>query len=375
MEVPLASRARDEIIIKTGFIGIAANVVLAVFKGVVGLGANSIAIILDALNNLSDALSSVITIIGVKLANKNPDKAHPFGYGRIEYLSAIIIAVIILYAGGVSLVESIKKIIRPEIAHYDTISLIIIAIAVVAKFALGIYTQKKGISVNSDSLIASGIDAKFDSFISLSTLVAALIFIFFGLSLEAYLGAIISCLLLKTAYEILQSTIGKVLGARPNLKLTNEIYSAIREFSSVKGAYDLMFHDYGPDKMLGSVHIEVAYDLNAAQIDALTRQIQNKIFSEFGIILDTIGIYAFNKNDATVAEIYENIKKIAFSHEFVSQIHGFYLDKEKNAISFDIIVDFAAKNMDNVYKAVVREVEKAYPNYKFVVTKDSDYSG
>ena len=375
MEVPQAAYSRDKIIIRTGAIGIISNVILAAFKGVVGLISGSIAIVLDAVNNLSDALSSVITIVGVRLASKQPDRAHPFGHGRIEYLSAIVIAVIILYTGGVSLVESIKKIIHPQAANYDVVSLAIIAVAVAAKFSLGLYTQKTGERVNSDSLIASGVDAKYDALVSLATLVAAFISLIFGLSLEAYLGAIISALLIKTAYEILRDTISKLLGSRPSLELTNEIYDVVRGFEGVIGAYDLMFHDYGPDKMVGSIHIEVAESTTAAQIDALTRRIQNAVFAKFNIILDTVGIYAFNRNDPLAAEIYEHIKQMAFSHKFVSQIHGFYLDEEKRSISFDVIVDFAAPDMEATFRAVCKQVRAAYPNYTLIITRDSDYSG
>lgn len=375
MEVPQAAYSRDKIIVRTGVIGIVSNVILAAFKGVVGLISGSIAIVLDAVNNLSDALSSVITIVGVHLASKQPDRAHPFGHGRIEYLSAIVIAVIILYTGGVSLVESVKKIIHPQAANYNAISLAIIAVAVAAKFSLGLYTQKTGERVNSDSLIASGVDAKYDALVSLATLVAAFISLIFGLSLEAYLGAIISALLIKTAYEILRDTISKLLGSRPSLKLTNEIYDVVRGFEGVIGAYDLMFHDYGPDKMVGSIHIEVAEDTTAAQIDALTRRIQNAVFAKFNIILDAVGIYAFNRNDPRAAEIYEHIKQMALSHEFVSQIHGFYLDEEKHAVSFDVIVDFAAPDMEATFRAVCKQVRAAYPNYALIITRDSDYSG
>ena len=260
--------SRDKTIVKTGLIGIAANAILAAIKAVVGFANGSIAIILDAVNNLSDALASLITIVGIKIAGKSPDKEHPFGYGRVEYLTAIVIGVIILYAGGTSVVESAKKIISPSTPSYDTISLILIAVLVVVKFALGLYTQRAGQSVNSDSLIASGVEAKFDALISLATLLAALVFVFFGVSLEAYLGVIISLLLIKAALEILRDAIDKILGTRMPSSDSSQIYECVRSFDGVLGAYDLLFNDYGPDKKLGSVHIEVAHDMNATQIDA-----------------------------------------------------------------------------------------------------------
>ena len=151
---------------------------------------NSIAIVLDAVNNISDAGSSLITIVGTKLAGKEPDKKHPFGYGRIEYLSAMVISVIVLYAGITSFVESVKQIIDPEEPDYNTVSLIIVAVAVGVKILLGRFVKGVGIKVNSDSLINSGEDATLDSIISTSTLVAAGIFIIFHISLEAWLGVL-----------------------------------------------------------------------------------------------------------------------------------------------------------------------------------------
>ena len=157
---------REKQIIKTSIIGIIANVFLASFKAGVGLLSHSVAVVLDAVNNLSDALSSIITIIGTKLAAKEPDKKHPLGHGRYEYLTAMVISVIVLYAGFTSLIESVKKIISPEKPDYSTISLIIIAVAVLVKIILGTYVKKVGRDVKSDSLIASGTDALFDSIIS-----------------------------------------------------------------------------------------------------------------------------------------------------------------------------------------------------------------
>ena len=239
MEVVEQVTSRDKSIVKTGVIGIAANAILAAIKAVMGFASGSIAIILDAVNNLSDALSSVITIVGIKIAGKNPDKEHPFGYGRVEYLTAIVIGVIILYTGGTSVVESAKKIISPSAPSYDLISLVLIAILVVVKFVLGIYTQKVGERVNSDSLIASGVDAKFDALISLGTLLAALVFVYFGVSLEAYLGVIISLLLIKAALEILRDAIDKILGKRMEQGDSSEIYECVRSFNGVLGAMTL----------------------------------------------------------------------------------------------------------------------------------------
>ena len=167
---------RDKIIIQTSVIGILANILLAVFKAFAGIMSNSIAVTLDAVNNLSDALSSVITIIGNKLGSKAPDKDHPLGYGRIEYLSAMIVAGIVLYAGITSIIESVKKIINPATPEYTEVTLVILAVAIIVKLVLGAYVKKRGEIANSGALIASGADATFDAVLSLSVLLSALLF-------------------------------------------------------------------------------------------------------------------------------------------------------------------------------------------------------
>ena len=375
MQIPEKIISRDKIILKTSIIGIITNVILSAFKGAIGFFTNSIAIMVDAINNISDALSSVITIIGLKLAGKKPDKDHPYGHGRIEYLTALTIGVIILYTGFTAVISSVKKIISPELPEYDNVSLVIIAVAVAVKLFLGIYTQKMGVRANSDSLIASGVEAKFDTLVSFSTLVAAFIFIFFGVSLEAYLGVIISLLLIKTAAEILKDTINKILGTRPNLETIKAIYKEIRSIDGVLGAYDLMFHDYGPDKMLGSVHIEVAEDMTAGEIDTLIRRIQREIFTKFSVVIDAVGIYALNLKNPQVKEIHRAIKKLVLNNKFVLQMHGFYVNLDEKIISFDMIIDFDAPNRDELYRQIVAKVANEFSDYEVLIALDNDYSG
>ena len=204
MSNAVGQSSREKIIVKTSIIGIVVNVFLAAFKAAIGLMSNSIAITLDAVNNISDAASSLITIVGAKLAAKAPDKEHPFGYGRIEYMSAIIISVLVFYAGVTSLIESAKQILQPETPDYNMVSLIIVAVAVVVKILLGRYVKNVGEQVNSDALINSGEDARLDSVISASTLVAAGIFLTCQISLEAWLGAIIAVVIIKAGIDMLR---------------------------------------------------------------------------------------------------------------------------------------------------------------------------
>ena len=365
---------REKTIIRTSIIGIIANVFLAAFKAVIGLMTHSIAIVLDAVNNISDAGSSLITIIGTKLAGKEPDKKHPFGYGRIEYLSAMIISVIVLYAGITSLVESVKQIIHPETPEYSTVSLIIVAVAVVVKILLGRYVKSVGKKVNSDSLINSGEDATLDAIISASTLVAAGIFLIFHVSLEAWLGAVISLVIIKSGVGMLKDTISKILGERNDPELARNIKQTVVSFPEVQGAYDLVLHNYGPDTWNGSIHIEVPDTCTANELDQLIRSIQMAVYQQHQVILTAIGVYSVNTKDPETIEVREKVREIVFAHPHVIQMHGFYLIKEEKSLRFDIVVSFDAKDRRAVYTDVVNDVQKAFPDYTLQVAMDTDFA-
>ncbi|MBP5450012.1 MAG: cation transporter, partial [Spirochaetales bacterium] len=283
---------RDKTIIRTSIIGIIANAFLAGFKAAVGILSNSIAITLDAVNNLSDAGSSLVTIIGTKLAGKQPDKKHPWGYGRIEYLSAMIIGIIVMYAGITSLRESVDKIIHPEVPSYSTVSLIIVGAAVLVKIMLGLFVQSTGKKVNSASLVNSGKDALMDSIISAATLVSAFIFILTGFSPEAWLGAVISLMIIKAGIEMLAETISAILGQRVEAETVKTVRQSIMSFPEVHGVYDIIFHDYGPDRLNCSAHIEIDDTMTADKIDKLERDITAKVFLEQNIIITALSVYS-----------------------------------------------------------------------------------
>ncbi len=363
---------RDEIIVRTSIIGIVANVFLAAFKAGVGILSNSIAVVLDAVNNLSDAMSSVITIVGTKLAGKQPDKKHPMGYGRIEYLSATIISLIVLYAGVSSFVESVKKIINPETADYSAMSLVIIAVGVVVKVILGKYVKGVGEKVNSDSLIASGADATLDSVISASTLVAALIYMYSGISLEAWLGAAISIIIIKSGFELLRDTISQILGERVDPSFSKAIKMTVSSFPQVKGAYDLVLHTYGPDTYVGSVHIEIPDTMTAGEIDKLMRDIQHKVYKEHMVIMEGISIYSMNTKDDKAQEMLQTCRNIVMSQDHVLQMHGFYADMENKTINFDVIIDFLAHNREEIFGEIQNQIQEVYPDYKLDLTMDAD---
>lgn len=366
--------SRERAIVRTSIIGISANVLLAVFKAAIGLMSNSIAIVMDAVNNISDAGSSLITIIGTKLAGREPDKKHPFGYGRIEYLSAMIISLIVLYAGITSLTESVKKIIDPDTPDYSTVSLIIVGAAVAVKIILGRYVKAVGKKVNSFSLINSGEDATLDSIISASTLVAAAIFLIFGISLEAWLGAIISLLIIKAGFEMLKETVSQILGERNDPNLAKSIKETVTSYPEVHGAYDLVLNNYGPDSWNGSIHIEVPDTFSANQLDQLIRSIQEKVYLEHNVILTAIGVYSVNTKDKDIIDAHKHVREKVFAHPHILQMHGFYMDKANKTMRFDIVISFDAKDRKAVYKDILTEIQNEYPDYKLQIAMDTDFA-
>ena len=372
-ETNIVGESRDKVIIRTSIIGIVTNIFLAGFKAAIGFASNSIAVILDAVNNLSDALSSVITIVGTKLAAKPPDKKHPLGYGRVEYLSALIVAGIVLYAGITSAVESVKKIIEPEAADYSMTSLVIIAVAVVVKIILGKYVKAQGEKVNSGSLVASGSDAMFDAVLSASVLASAIIFLTTGISLEAYVGVIISLFIIKSGIEMITETLDDILGLRADKETARQIKDLLKEEPEVQGAYDLILFNYGPDKDYGAVHLELPDTMTVDEVDKLTRRVERKVYDETGIALVGIGVYGYNTGDDEAAKIRDRVREMVMAHEWVLQFHGFHIDVDQKKMRFDAVMSFdinAKEGLETLYK----EMQDAYPEYEVLIVPDVDVS-
>ena len=363
---------RSRQIIRTSVIGIITNVLLAGFKALVGLLAHSVAIVLDAVNNLSDALSSVITIIGTKLSERPADKEHPFGYGRVEYFTAIIISSIVLTTGITSLVESVKKIINPTQPDYTTITLIVIIAAIVTKLVLGWYVRKQGQKLESDALIASGSDALFDAVITLATLISAGIMLIWNVSLDGYLGVLISAVIIKAGIEMLSSPITQLLGASVSAELTRQIKSEILEQEGVQGVYDIIVHGYGPNLSIGSLHISVPDTMDAHQIHGLTRKISEMMMSRHGIVM-TVGIYAIATGNNRHAELQKEVVQTLSQQEHVIQVHGFYYYESENCVSVDVVPDMTVTDDQAFINLLTEKLKPILKDLQISIVIDHNY--
>ena len=363
---------RSQKIIRTSIIGIVANVLLAAFKAIVGIIANSVAIVMDAVNNLSDALSSVITIVGAKLSQRPADNKHPFGHGRIEYFSAIIIAVIVLSAGITSLIESVKKIFEPVTPTYSATTLIVIIVAIAVKLILGEYVKRKGKQLKSDALTASGSDALFDAAITLTTLISAGIMLIWNVSLDGILSTLISAVIIKAGIEMLASPVNELLGARVPAELTRQIKEEVSAFEGVHGVFDLILHNYGPEVMIGSLHINVYDTLSAYDIHGLSRKISMQMYEKHGIIM-SIGIYAISTGENQRTELQSKVMEKLSAHKEIIQIHGFYCSEKEKMFSVDVVPDMSVHNDAALSASLVSELQPLAPNMRVTVVIDHNY--
>ena len=368
---------REKEIVKTSVVGIVANVFLVAFKAFVGFLAGSVAIIMDAVNNLTDALSSVITIVGTKLAGKRPDKKHPYGYGRIEYLTSTIIAVLILFAGGMAIYESVGSIVEHfrdgAMPSFEIYSIVIVAAAIGAKVGIGLFFKKRGAAIDSDALKASGTDALFDSVLSTATLVGVLVAKFAGVYLEGYLGILIGAFILKSGVGVMKEALSSMIGERFDKEYVAALKADINAVEGVRGCYDLILNGYGHDRNVGSVHVTVADDLTARQIQTVERNIALMAYEKYHTIM-TVGVYAENLSDENSRRIFDTVSAAVKRHAYVLQIHGFYADEGTRTISFDLVISFDDPTPLETIRLIREEVAAANEGYAVYVQYDQDFS-
>lgn len=364
---------RSKEIVRVSWRGIAVNLILVAVKAAVGFAAGSLAVILDAVNNLSDALSSVITIIGTHLAGKAADKKHPYGHGRIEYISSLLIAMLVLAAGLSSLKRSVEYILHPEQTDFRLISVLLIAAALGAKLLLGRYYLEKGKALSSGALTASGTDALFDAVISAATLVSAVISIWLHVYIEGWLGIVISALILKAGIGIVTETAGHIIGKRADSALAKQVRDTICSFPEVQGAYDLILHSYGPESYFGSAHIELDEKMTVAELDALTRRIVPKVYSDCGVLL-TLGVYAANNDAPDAKAIRAAVQTAVSANPMILQMHGFYLSETDKAVSFDLVFDYSQEHPEQVIASLKEALSAQFPDYQFTIHLDRDFS-
>ena len=364
---------RSKKIVMVSIIGILVNVALGVIKIIVGRAAHSVAVTSDAVNNFADSISSLVTIITMLIVGRGATRKHPFGFGRVEYFSSIIISVLVLFTGGQFMVESIKKIIHPAATSYTNVAIILLGVAIAAKIGLGLYTRSAGKSANSPNLIASGQDALSDAILTAVTLAGALLSRFAGLNIDGWIGAVVSLFVLKSGFDILKDVINKLMGERPSAALGDKIMEDILAEPAVKGAYDLILHNYGPDIYIGNVNVELDEDMSIREAYEVLKPLNIRLVDKYGIFV-YFGFYALNTHDEKTMDMEKNVKETLLKDPDILQVHAFYVDEEKKFISFDVVVAFTVKEPYLKTGEIIKTVEGMYPGYEVRTTADRDFS-
>lgn len=362
---------REHEIVKASVIGIAGNMLLVAFKMVIGFFSHSIAIILDGVNNATDALSSIVTIVGTKVAGRPPDAKHPFGYGRIEYLTSVVIAVIILVAGALSLRESILKIIHPATPSYSTITITIIVVAILGKVALGIVFKRYGDKTSCEALIASGVDSNYDAVLSAGTLVVAFAQNQWNVNIDGAVGVVISLVVCKAGIEVLHDALAPIIGTPEDREHVANIKRYIRTFPNVCDVHNVVMDNFGPNKIIGSVYIDVPDDLTARQVGELTRSIAKGLQDKFNVEL-TVGIRTDNTTPE-FAPMQKALEELAKKDERVINVHAFYVDPDTKTCYFDMVVKLKSDGK-KAKDDLVAAMQKRYPDFSFDVQVETDYA-
>jgi cation diffusion facilitator family transporter len=368
-----APDARFRLIRSAGLAGIFANALFAAVKLLIGLAANSISIMSDAVNNLTDALSSVKTLVGLKLSRRPPDYKHPLGYGRIEYLTGMVIAALVLVTGVEFLKTSAERIADPEPTDFVTAQFIVLGVAIVGKWILSRVNIVIGKRTDSDSLIAAGVDAKMDVLASIATVAAAIVSKLTGWHIDGYVGAALSLFIIYNGVSLIRGIVSSIIGERPDKELAEKLKAETLKFEPIIGAYDLILHSYGPTTKLGSLNLEIPDHVTVEKAYEAMTAAQHDIYEAYGIYF-TFGLYAVNTYDKEVVALREAVSRIVAGLPGAVSMHNFNYDKVHQQFRFDVVVDFATRDFAAFRVAATAAVRKEYPGSTVVMNIDLDYA-
>ena len=359
--------SRDGVVAATSVLGIIVNVLIAGLKVAIGIFASSIAILSSGVNNATDALTSVLTLVGTRLSARRPDARHPFGYGRIEYLTSLVIAGLILVSGFEMLESSVKLIFAPAEMRISYLMLGIIAVTAVIKYFLGVYMIRTGKRVNSGALVAVGLEGRNDAFVSLVTLLSAGVFLLFDWNIDAYAGVFTSLIILKAGFDVLRETVSALLGKPGQEELARQIYRELRADPLVVNAADMMLHNYGPERYSGSVNLEISHEKTVGEVYQQLHQLQLRIMHEYKVTM-VFGIYAVDNDHEQIRQLRQEVSAFIQSHEHVRSFHALYIEPGTGRIYCDMVVDYDLKDWEGLKKEFTAYLAQRYPHSEVELT-------
>ena len=335
------------------------NLILVIFKITISFVVNSLAIRADGLNNLSDMGSNLASLFGFKLSNKHADIEHPYGHGRIEYISGLIIGFLIMAMGAFSLFEAINKINNKEVLNFSYLTLIIIIFSMLIKLMMGFVNKEAGDLIDSETLNAASKDSFNDVLLTSGTLVSLLVYKFFNINIDSYIGLIVSLIVIKSGYDISKDVISLIIGKSPDKKLIKEIEDYILSNKEILGIHDVIFHDYGPSSKFMTLHVEVDYKEDVIKIHDKVDNIENYILGKYGI-LTTIHTDPLVVNDPKLNEYKEMVRKTVKSINEDYDIHDFRMIKgpTHTNLVFDLVLPLSeTKDHGEIRKELMHRIK------------------
>ena len=369
----ISKNERTKLITFAGVVGVIVNLILASIKILIGLMSNSIAIISDGINNLTDVSSSIITILGLKLSQMSPTRNHPLGYGRIEYLSGMVISAIIIYAGLEFLRLSIERIITHEYINFLTIQIIVLTILIIGKWLLSVYTKRIGEKTNSEPLLASAADARMDVLTASLVVISVVISKYTGLYIDGYVGVILSFFICYTGFSHMKETASSLIGQRPNKDLTDTIKKEVLKFEPIIGVYDIIGHNYGPTRKVASANVEIVDYITVEEAYEAMDAAHHYIWNKYNIFI-VFGLHSVNTYDKDVIERREYINLIIKDFSGALSIHNFSYIKSNHLFRFDVVVDFNVKDFSAFKKDLTEAIKEKYPEAITEIDINLDYS-
>ena len=357
--------SREKQVVRTGIVNVVGNLLLAALKFALGAVTQSIAITLDGINSLTDSFTSVLTIVGTKIAQRPPDYEHPFGHGRFEYLTSIVVASLIIAAGASSLSSSIHAIVDGSTSTYTPIALVLIGVASVTKAGLGIYTRGIGKKLDSSPLVANGTDSLMDSIVSASTLLAAILNMVFGIGIESYLAAAISVFIIKSGIQILLETVSKIVGERQDPRLANRVEKTARSVEGVKLVSGIVLTDFGPNRYGGSLHVTVDKNMTISEFDAIAREVYKRVIDECGVALVSVGVYPTEDVGGEGKKLRAEVSRLLWSHEHVVEVRGLIMDMERRTCRFDAVADYSIQDLGAFKDELLLACQEIAPDFSF----------
>ena len=358
-----------------GIVGIMLNILLFIGKFLAGTLSHSIAITADAINNLSDAGSSFITLAGFKLASQKPDPDHPYGHGRIEYLSGLFVSLLIILMAVELLKTSFNKIVHPTETAISPLVMIILAASILVKLYMSVYNKKIGTQIDSAALLATAADSRGDMLATLLVLISSGISYFFGIQIDGYCGLLVGLFILYSGFNAAKDTIDPLLGKAPDKEYVEKIEEIVTSHDLILGIHDMMIHDYGPGRVVVSLHAEVPSDGDILEMHDLIDHIEHDL-SEMCDCEAVIHMDPISVNDPETANLKEQIRTIITGVDENLQFHDFRIVKgpTHTNLLFDVLVPYKFPIKDSELIVMIdRKVKELNPTYFIVVKVDHTY--